>query len=292
MSGQCLYWAWRQRQVKTTYRVVLVLLADMANDDGVCWPSVGTLAELSGFSESTVFRALSFLASESAGQLIEVLRRRGRQGQQRASLYVLHIERGRSIAELGYRSHKAAAWRAGQPAEIPPEYSLAACDPAHTKPRTSLAESDPAHTKKSQELRASAAEQPVTVTPLEPNTDPQKAEGAYQTPQAVDRLKSESASLPTSTHKARSTDETGLKPVAATIASLYSERPSRGHTDGRRPPAPQGRQGSQVGRDTRQDGERRLRLREACAAAGVRLRADRAAPREHDEHQTSEVDRA
>jgi hypothetical protein len=36
-------WAWRQA-LATTLKLILMALADAADDQGVCWPSVSTLA--------------------------------------------------------------------------------------------------------------------------------------------------------------------------------------------------------------------------------------------------------
>lgn len=45
-------------------KAVLVSLADQANDDGVCWPSVGTIAERTCLDERTVQRAIQALQDE------------------------------------------------------------------------------------------------------------------------------------------------------------------------------------------------------------------------------------
>lgn len=48
-------------------KLVLLALADNANDEGVCWPSIATIAEKCSKSERTIQRAISTL--ESAGHL-------------------------------------------------------------------------------------------------------------------------------------------------------------------------------------------------------------------------------
>lgn len=48
-------------------KLIMLALADMANDEGVCWPSVASLLTRTGLSESTVRRYLGEL--ETAGLL-------------------------------------------------------------------------------------------------------------------------------------------------------------------------------------------------------------------------------
>lgn len=44
-----------------TPKSVLISLADQANDDGVCWPSVGSISQRTGWNERTVRRAIADL---------------------------------------------------------------------------------------------------------------------------------------------------------------------------------------------------------------------------------------
>ena len=48
-------------QVSMAQKAVLMSLADQANDAGVCWPAVGTLAERTCMSERNVVRAIADL---------------------------------------------------------------------------------------------------------------------------------------------------------------------------------------------------------------------------------------
>lgn len=63
-------------------KLVLLALADNANDEGLCWPSVQTLERKCGMSESTVHRAISRL--EEGGH-VTVNQRPGR-----SSYYTVH----------------------------------------------------------------------------------------------------------------------------------------------------------------------------------------------------------
>lgn len=48
-------------QMSPSQKAVLIALADQANDDGVCWPSVGTISERTCLSERAVQDALKWL---------------------------------------------------------------------------------------------------------------------------------------------------------------------------------------------------------------------------------------
>lgn len=51
-------------QMAPTAKAVLISLADQANDDGVCWPSVGTLAKRTCLTDRAVQKSLAWLEAE------------------------------------------------------------------------------------------------------------------------------------------------------------------------------------------------------------------------------------
>jgi len=55
-------WAWHQA-LKPVPKLVLMALADAADDEGICWPSVATLASKVGVSTRTVRRVMQELIS-------------------------------------------------------------------------------------------------------------------------------------------------------------------------------------------------------------------------------------
>lgn len=67
MSHHASTWAWDQDVRNPRHKLLLVKLADSANDDGVCWPSLRTLAKHTGISKSALSRAARAL--EAAGLL-------------------------------------------------------------------------------------------------------------------------------------------------------------------------------------------------------------------------------
>lgn len=64
MSNFILTPAWNT-SLPAISKIVLISLADQANDDGVCWPSIESLVKRTGLSESTVFRHLKTLEDDA-----------------------------------------------------------------------------------------------------------------------------------------------------------------------------------------------------------------------------------
>ena len=69
-------------QMTPAQKIVLISLADQANDEGVCWPSISTMEARTCLSERTIQRAIQWL--ESVG----ILSRDERSG--RSNVYILH----------------------------------------------------------------------------------------------------------------------------------------------------------------------------------------------------------
>ena len=72
MSNKVSTWVWEHSMATRDARLVLVKLADIANDDGYCWPSVGLLAKQTLLAEKTVRKALQKL--NEIGELQTILR--------------------------------------------------------------------------------------------------------------------------------------------------------------------------------------------------------------------------
>lgn len=88
MSIQAMTWAWGLEALDTSQAMVLLALADAANDDGfACWPSQETLARKSRMSVRSVKRHIATL--RDAG-LIDVETQSSTRGR-RANLYRLHV---------------------------------------------------------------------------------------------------------------------------------------------------------------------------------------------------------
>ena len=75
LSNYVLTWVWKKAPVTDpTCLLVLASLADQANDDGYCWPSVASTAKRCRISDRQVQRWISHLVSEG---LLEVHPRSG-----------------------------------------------------------------------------------------------------------------------------------------------------------------------------------------------------------------------
>ncbi len=73
MSIAAINWAWSQEAPTSTAKLVLVALADHANGEGECFPSMGRVAELAQCSTRQVSRCVDSL--EEAGLLTRKRRR-------------------------------------------------------------------------------------------------------------------------------------------------------------------------------------------------------------------------
>lgn len=87
-------WAWRQA-LTPTLKLILMALADAADDQGVCWPSVSTLAKKCTVSTRTVQRSLRVLIH--SGLLIAETRQR-RDGSSTSNRYRLLMRGGDNLS--------------------------------------------------------------------------------------------------------------------------------------------------------------------------------------------------
>lgn len=81
--------------MKLSSVAIMARLADFSNDEGVCWPSIETIARQIGAGMSTVRTAIARLEAE--GWLTRKARRQGMQETRIASLPVTAIPAGMKI---------------------------------------------------------------------------------------------------------------------------------------------------------------------------------------------------
>jgi len=74
MSIFYLSHAWKIKDVTPSEKIILISLADQANDDGVCWPSVQTLSLRTALKERTVRKVINDLAEKG---FLKINRRKG-----------------------------------------------------------------------------------------------------------------------------------------------------------------------------------------------------------------------
>lgn len=108
--------AWKTDIGPAVTRLVLLALADSANDEGVCWPSMETLARKAGCGVSTARKALQAL--EGDGYLVREARGEG--GRQRSNRYHLDVAKieGAQIERPPKSSGTGRSNRGGGPAQI------------------------------------------------------------------------------------------------------------------------------------------------------------------------------
>lgn len=87
MSVTAIAWAWKQKVARNLLPELLAL-ADNANDLGICWVKVATIATKTKTTERTVQRNLTTLSSEG---LVDIIERRMKGSGNRCNLYLLPI---------------------------------------------------------------------------------------------------------------------------------------------------------------------------------------------------------
>jgi Helix-turn-helix domain len=84
MSVHVSSWVWNRAKCGGNELVALLALADMANDDGECWPSVPTLAARCRCNDRTVQKNLK--NAQERGE-IEIIQRRCENGESNSNFY-------------------------------------------------------------------------------------------------------------------------------------------------------------------------------------------------------------
>ncbi len=98
MSVQAITWALDYAAGSVTEKVLLLVLANYANEFGVSWPSQKTLADQTALGERTVRRVLADM--ERRGVIRRIVRRRGN-GSRQSDMILLAAFEGRKPAPLG-----------------------------------------------------------------------------------------------------------------------------------------------------------------------------------------------
>lgn len=98
MSVQAISWALDHRVHSVTEKVILLVLANYANEYGISWPSQRTLAENAACDERTVRRTLVSL--EARGVIRRIARRRGN-GSRQSDMILMSAFAGRKPAPHG-----------------------------------------------------------------------------------------------------------------------------------------------------------------------------------------------
>lgn len=87
MSVKAMSWVFTLEELPASETLVLLALADAANDEGLAWPSQATLAPKARCSERSLRRHVQFLKDHG---LIDVRVRSGQSGR-KSNIYQLHV---------------------------------------------------------------------------------------------------------------------------------------------------------------------------------------------------------
>lgn len=94
MSIAAMNWAWRQ-VLKPVPKLVLMALADIADDEGICWPSMSTMAAKCNVSTRTIRRSIHLLVVRG---LLVVEQRYRKDGSNSSNLYRLRLRGGDKLS--------------------------------------------------------------------------------------------------------------------------------------------------------------------------------------------------
>lgn len=112
MSIEAMNWAYRQTVGDGITKSILVVLANMADQDGKCWPSIDYIQQRTEFSRATVVNRLTQLAE--AGY-IEKQKRAGDGGGRKSTLYHLNLGAKFTAQTLGQSSPQKGQSSPGEP---------------------------------------------------------------------------------------------------------------------------------------------------------------------------------
>ena len=121
LSIGCMNYVWTQSQAKGSERLVLLCLADRANDDGICWPSAADTAARARLSERQTRRILGQLREQ--GEIITIRKGGGTRivkGRECGITDTMLVVAGRSEDELMLALAKHG---------VPPDNATALIDP-------------------------------------------------------------------------------------------------------------------------------------------------------------------
>lgn len=93
MSLDATQWAWQQRAITPTQKLVLLSMADRAGEDHRCWPSNARLCQDTGLDRKTVYGCIEKL------EALNIIRTHRQKGVQ--NVYELLGVRGREDAQTG-----------------------------------------------------------------------------------------------------------------------------------------------------------------------------------------------
>ena len=157
MSVQAITWALDYPARSVTEKVILLVLANYANEFGISWPSQRTLAEQTALGERTVRRVL--MAMDGRGVIRRIARRRGN-GSRQSDMILLSAFAGRKPAPPGMLDDEEEPGDPG-PSDQPANGDIRPDLPPDNRPRwphppVTVAALDTSKTRKDSAMRNTA----------------------------------------------------------------------------------------------------------------------------------------
>lgn len=90
MSAKATFWAWERRVNDATSKLVLLSLADRANEKNECWPSLATIAVQTHLSTRAVSRAIRYLTRNKF--ILSEVRTRSTDPGRSSNLYTILVD--------------------------------------------------------------------------------------------------------------------------------------------------------------------------------------------------------
>ena len=117
MSFKAMAWASKQKTGNSTRKLILLLLADRANDEGFCWPSMSTVAEDCELTREAVSRNIKVLEKKGFLKIV----RRKKDGVNLPNQYYLNMDIGVVYGEGGvpYENHNGSDLKSHKPINEP-----------------------------------------------------------------------------------------------------------------------------------------------------------------------------
>ncbi len=225
MSTILMSACWPLQGMSPAQKAVLISLADQANDDGYCWPSVGTIAKRTCLSERAVQGAIKWL--QAAG-LLGASERRGT-----SSVYQI------TPAAYAPPQEMRPAANAPTPADAaPPPPQMLHPTPADAAPKPSM--NRQLNRKEPKDTRADATgfvlPDWIPADAWEAFMETRKAKNAKSTPYALGLIVKSLAAFKAEGHDPVAILNTSIK---AGWSDVYPPKaPASAMTPGRRTPAP------------------------------------------------------
>ena len=176
MSNKAINWALRQRTGSSTRKLILLRLADQANDDGKCWPGKESISWHCECSKQTVRRALRDLERDGF-----IKTTRPSESKRRTNLYWLQIDGGTDCTPPGVTEYPP-----GGSQSTPNPYLEPSMNPQKPCPANAEASAEP-YQKKPDRPRDPIWDTLMEVCGIETTAIPQSARGGYN--RAVKELK-------------------------------------------------------------------------------------------------------